>query len=148
MHRPEIETVHEVLVAIRHAEPRPIVREIVLFLVVASADHVRHIRGQRLDLPHELVADESVLCVHVVREVADVQHRVVHVALGLLLQPGQGLRILVAHVPEYGHVGGPIAVIWRRDEPELGRPAPFRAAVVIVPRFGRQIRQSHLGNDK
>lgn len=61
-------------------------------LVVAGAGHVGHERGQRLHLPHELVADARVVVVHVVCEVTHVDDQVEVPALRLVLQVRQRLQ--------------------------------------------------------
>ena len=60
----------------RHSEPRLVVREVIGAFVVSRAHHVRHVRGDGLDVPEKRVAVAPVGVVQVVPQVAAVQHRV------------------------------------------------------------------------
>lgn len=104
VHRSQVEAVEQIVRAAWHAESIDIVREIavrrkrireslirlqlrdlctlrahlLLLLVIAHTDHVRHIGGNRLHLPHKLISNLPILVAHVVGKVTHVQYGIVH----------------------------------------------------------------------
>ena len=70
--------------------------------------------------------------VHVVGQVSDMQHGVVHSLQSLLLQPRQRLRIHVAHIAKHGEAGRPVRTGFHGREKEHRRPARKRRAHMIA----------------
>ena len=97
------------VVLVGHAEAVHVVGEVVGGLVVAYTRHVGQSGRYRLNLIHERVAHTSVVRVHVVGEVADVQYGVVHAHERLALQTRQRLSVHVAHVAVDGKARRPRA---------------------------------------
>ena len=81
--------------------------------------------------------------VHVVGKVPDVYDHVVHVLLGLPLEPGQALGVGVAQVAVDHHPGGPLGALGACPEPEQVGPAQGGANVVLVGRVLGEAAQGH-----